>query len=1013
MKTINKFTFVALLLYSCYGLSQVGINTTTPEAQLDIRSANQAAPSNTDGLLIPKVDAFPAVNPGAAQQGMLVYLTTAIGTKAAGFYYWDNTSTSWVGISGKAGWETTGNTGTTTATNFLGTTDNQGLAVRTNNLERMRIDNNGFVGIGTTAPENKVHIVDVPTGVTPNVNSTMVIENNSFSYLSILSGLESGVIFGTATDATSGSITYNNPFFLNGMSFRTNGNVTRMNLADNGNLALGAFVPQYPLHFPSTNGDKISLWGGAGAHTGFGIQTSLFQMYTGSNSDDIAFGYGESSAFTENVRIKGNGKVGIGTATPQSKLHIYSGASGLTPNASSPAVIEGTGFTYVNVLSNSETGIVFGSNGNGTNGGVVYNSGIYANGMNFRTGGNMNRMNISSAGNVSIGDVIADARLHINPSNAATPANNDGLIIPRISAFPAVNPAVAQNGMMVYLTTTASGKVPGFYYWENASTSWKGVGSSTGWGLNGNSGTSAVTNFMGTTDNQDVVFKRNNSIAGRLGASNTSFGANAMASINGGLDNIAIGLNALTTNATSNYNVAIGANALYYNTASGIVGIGQNALAENSSGQYNTAIGTGAAQHNATTSFVTSVGYNALNNNNASYNTAVGVNALLNNQGEWNVAIGVETMKTNSTGLANTAIGDRAMFDNTDGQQNTAVGHQALFNNETGDYNTTVGINSLFTNQSGVSNTALGTGAMYWHATGDANTAIGMQAMNNQTSGSYNTALGVNANLPDVTGSHQLSIANVIYGTGMNSTASAKIGIADSAPDAKLEITASNSVAPANTDGILIPRVSTFPITNPTSAQNGMMIYLTTQVGVYQTGFYYWDNTAVSWLPVGSKTNWNTFGNAGTNPTTSFIGSTDNVGVALRSNNTERIRIAATGEVGIGTNAPSADLEVNGYTKLGGSTAPAIKVIKLTGTTASTMGGSVAIASGVTGSKVLEVSAMVEYTSGAFVPMAYNANTGYEYHCYVNGSSIVVINKSANSANVLSKPIKLMVTYEE
>lgn len=50
---------------------------------------------------------------------------------------------------------------------------------------------------------------------------------------------------------------------------------------------------------------------------------------------------------------------------------------------------------------------------------------------------------------------------------------------------------------------------------------------------------------------------------------------------------------------------------------------------------------------------------------------------------------------------------------------------------------------------------------------------------------------------------------------------------------------------------------------------------------------------------------------------------------------------AINSRVGIGTSTPAATLEVNGYTKLGSDApaAPAIKMIKLTGTTAATQGG--------------------------------------------------------------------------
>jgi hypothetical protein len=55
-------------------------------------------------------------------------------------------------------WQTTGNAGTNPATNFLGTTDDQPLVIRTNALERMRITRVGNVGIGTTTPNNQLAI---------------------------------------------------------------------------------------------------------------------------------------------------------------------------------------------------------------------------------------------------------------------------------------------------------------------------------------------------------------------------------------------------------------------------------------------------------------------------------------------------------------------------------------------------------------------------------------------------------------------------------------------------------------------------------------------------------------------------------------------------------------------------------------------------------------------------------------------------------------------------------------
>ena len=47
-----------------------------------------------------------------------------------------------------AAWRLGGNAGTSTATDFLGTTDDQALVLRTNNQERMRIQSGGDVGVG-------------------------------------------------------------------------------------------------------------------------------------------------------------------------------------------------------------------------------------------------------------------------------------------------------------------------------------------------------------------------------------------------------------------------------------------------------------------------------------------------------------------------------------------------------------------------------------------------------------------------------------------------------------------------------------------------------------------------------------------------------------------------------------------------------------------------------------------------------------------------------------------------
>ena len=85
---------MALLCCSLKVMSQVGVGNTNPQATLDIAASNSTSPANNDGILIPRVDAFPSTNPTASQDGMLIFYT-GTGASGKGFYFWNQSIPDW------------------------------------------------------------------------------------------------------------------------------------------------------------------------------------------------------------------------------------------------------------------------------------------------------------------------------------------------------------------------------------------------------------------------------------------------------------------------------------------------------------------------------------------------------------------------------------------------------------------------------------------------------------------------------------------------------------------------------------------------------------------------------------------------------------------------------------------------------------------------------------------------------------------------------------------------------
>ncbi|MEO6253056.1 MAG: hypothetical protein ABIO79_07115 [Ferruginibacter sp.] len=212
---------------------------------------------------------------------------------------------------------------------------------------------NGNIGIGTVLPAAKLH-------VSAGDASFALFGPNSFGgQLFVGAGYNQGVALTAQVISLDGNL-YIDPAPGKNMYLGDfQGRDIYMNL-NGGNVDIGGKLgigisnntPGFPLTFAQVTGDKISLFGNSGAHYGLGIQGYLMQIHTNDASADIAFGYGSSSSFTETMRIKGNGNMGIGTTTPTTKLEV-NGYTKLGNDAPSIKVKKLTGTT-----ASTEGGII-------------------------------------------------------------------------------------------------------------------------------------------------------------------------------------------------------------------------------------------------------------------------------------------------------------------------------------------------------------------------------------------------------------------------------------------------------------------------------------------------------------------------------------------------------------------------------------------------------------------------------------------------------------------------------
>ena len=123
----------------------------------------------------------------------------------------------------------------------------------------------------------------------------------------------------------------------------------------------------------------------------------------------------------------------------------------------------------------------------------------------------------------------------------------------------------------------------------------------------------------------------------------------------------------------------------------------------------------------------------------------------------------------------------------------------------------------------------------------------------------------------------------------------------------------------------------------------------------------------------------------------------DGVAVAPRTGTTYRL---------------TGDLEVSDFTKLG-STAPVIKMKKLTGTTGGTEGDTTDLTHGLTVSKIIGCQVFVTQSSNNLVPPAFTDVAEHEYEFFILVNVVRVLLTATNSGSIINGAITVLLTYEE
>jgi hypothetical protein len=318
-------------------------------------------------------------------------------------------------------------------------------------------DGAGKVGIGTTAPEGKVHIYNGDASVAPDSDGDeLVVENSGDSGISILSGESNGntgsLIFGSQNDGNGAGVVwdyYNKILNVKTQNssgilrFASANNSEAMRILANGNVGIGTTTPDYELdvagdigvdHLINHNGDTNTYVQFTTDRLRFAAGGEvLLDLYEDGTQDYVKLGDGGDVDINLNddMFVEGSsGNVGIGTTDPSS----------LDANGNRLVIGGGSGNEGLTIFSGtSGLGTMLFADGNdGSN--AEYRGWIQYEHTNdsleFATA-SAERVRIDSSGNVGIGTTSPGYKLDV-----AGDARSDRLIFRTNASAPTADAAV-------------------------------------------------------------------------------------------------------------------------------------------------------------------------------------------------------------------------------------------------------------------------------------------------------------------------------------------------------------------------------------------------------------------------------------------------------------------------------------------------------------------------------------------------------------------------------------------